>query len=188
MAVRFQDRALAEQLIRAGLKNSVITLATGISRQALQAIRTEVPSPLSKAQLSGALSSPYRFLSTRRRLIEASLFMSLYDKMADAPRESVDFQALMRSYAMFREFFEYTNPKNSDVMDINDCFVLAREYRTSQDSVGLHDCGTCGATYITVQNQRVCREELGQQCPMCSLNREKNASEARAVGAGATKR
>jgi flagellar transcriptional activator FlhC len=169
MAVRFQDRALAEELIRAGLKNSVITLATGLSRQVLQVIRTEVPSPLSKTQLAGALSSPHRFLSTRRRLIEASLFMSLYDQMAQAPRECVDYQALMASYAMFRDFFEYTNPNNPDVLDVNDCFVLAREYRTSEDSVALHYCGNCGASYITVKNQRVCREDLGHQCPMCSL-------------------
>ncbi len=161
---KIAERSLAARLIRAGVYTNVLVVATGISRAMLRTMREEIGMP-SEGDGIGHLRQSHRIVHNRRRLVEGSVFIMLYDKIAENARENVDFDALLKAFAMYSDFHHYTYPLGgADPLSINEAYVLARDFRTSVNKVALLRCNKCDSPFIVVAEQRV-----ASSCPMCSL-------------------
>jgi hypothetical protein len=144
-----------------GVYTNVLVVATGISRAMLRTMREEIGMP-SEGDGIGHLRQSHRIVHNRRRLVEGSVFIMLYDKIAENARENVDFDALLKAFAMYSDFHHYTYPLGgADPLSINEAYVLARDFRTSVNKVALLRCNKCDSPFIVVAEQRV-----ASSCPI----------------------
>ena len=159
------QRLLCTKMIKAGFKNSVIEIGTGITNSMVRALRTElgVKEYGDDKSNSGQLRIASRIVDNRRRVVDAGIIISLYKKVAKDASKSVDFDSLIETHKFYMETHEDIYGNLFNPIDINEAFVLVRDYRSRNGSIQVNTC-QCGADYIIVSNQR-----MAASCPLCSL-------------------
>lgn len=165
-----EKRVLCVTMINAGFKNSVIEIFCGISNSMIRSIRSELgvqeQSKNGEKANSGQLRVSHRIVDNRRRVIDAGIILNAYLKLAQFPSRSIDITALIDAHQFYLETHRDIYGRDLNPIDINEAFVLVRDYRSNNGSIMLHSCH-CGADYVTVDNQR-----MAAGCPACSLERK----------------
>lgn len=160
-------RLLCKKMIEAGFKNSVIEFGTGITNSMVRAFRKEIGISETSGdnKNSGQLRIAARIVDNRRRIIDAGIIIRAYLKMAKDPTASVDFNALIEAHKFYKETHIDIYGRNFNPIDVNEAFVLVRDFRSPDMTIQLHSCN-CGTDYITVAGQK-----MVAGCPACSLDR-----------------
>ncbi len=158
-----EKRKLSITMLESGFKISVIEIVTGVSNSMIRAFRTELGGLVSGRSNAGQLKFPNRIVDNRIRSIDAGILLKAYLKIAEYPRKSVDILALIEAHSFYMDSHLDIYGRKFHPIDINEAFVLAREYRVNTGTIMLHAC-TCGADYVTVSKQR-----MSAGCPSCSM-------------------
>jgi hypothetical protein len=150
-------------MIKAGFKNAVIESGTGVSNSMIRSLRSELNLDPDSSVHSGQLKIAGRIVDNRRRIIDGGIIITSYLRLAEDGRRNVDFNALIEAHKFYLETHKDIYGNFFNPLDINESFVLVRDYRSRNGSILLHSC-KCGAQYITVAKQR-----MVATCPICSL-------------------
>jgi len=152
------QRAL--ELLTKGFRSPIVVIETNLSSSTVR----EMAKVLSggKRASSGPLPSPNYFISSMAALSEASLFATIYRSLGGRSiLASIDTSSLMKSHDLYLEMREVYFPSDKDPLDINKCWVIARDLRSNM--AWLHKCPDDNSYYLLVEGQR-----LPSCCPWCT--------------------
>lgn len=153
---------LAMQMVKKGFKNGIIELATDLKTAKVRQIRNDLNAN-ETVKKRGNLKVPARIVNNRRRMIDGGIFIQMYLMMADNASVQIDFRALIEAYDFYIKCHQSIYTQKYNELDINEAYVLVRDYRRRQGIVELHSCN-CGCDYIVVAEQR-----MRADCPICNL-------------------
>ncbi len=162
-----EKRELGVTMMKAGFKNNIIEIATGLSNNMIRVLREELSKKEGEDYESnsyGQLRISSRIVDNRRRLIDGGILLEAYLKMAENADRIVDYENLMRAHGFYMEAHLDVYGNMVQPLDINEAYVLVRDYRSKDGSILLHRC-SCGSNYITVVDQRI-----SYGCPICSMD------------------
>lgn len=148
-------------LIAMKLRTGFLVHTTKLKPARLRALFKEVHG--GESPRSGLLPEPEGIMSTRQRVIEASTFMALYRRFeGEEAQRKIDLGAFTRAYMMYMEMRSIAGFTDRSVVDINECWILVREYRQGPTKLQIRACRGCGAEYAYVTTQ-----DLVGDCPCC---------------------
>ena len=156
---------IAVELIRRGMRLSVVSQITGFTPKVLRALSREIHDR--KAQC-GQLPSTSRILSKRATHATATLFAALYLALAGPRiREVIVLSALLKAHDLYLEFSANLNRQGLEVepVDITQAWILARDIRTGI-ACFLY-CRSCQIHYLFTDDSRV-----PGNCPVCTLKKQ----------------
>ncbi|HYC03528.1 MAG TPA: FlhC family transcriptional regulator [Azospirillaceae bacterium] len=162
MTPRLQNIAshrIVLRLIEHKLRTPLIVYHTDLSPAYLRELYKEMHGESPKA---GRVPEAQNILSSRMRVIEASLLMNLYLRYADreGARRAIQIEPLVDAYDAYLQIRAGMADKN--LLDINEAWVLARQYRSEELSASR--CAPCAAVFFTVPDQKV-----ETNCPACGV-------------------
>lgn len=153
----------AIDLLSIGFRSPIVVIETNLSSSTVREMAKEISG--GKRASSGPLPSPNYFISSIGALMEASLFVGVYRALGGtAILESIDIDMLVKAHKMYLELREAHLDTSKEPLDINKCWVIARDLRSNM--AWLRKCEEDGAYYILVDGQRV-----ASGCPWCIAKR-----------------
>lgn len=168
---RRDTRAL--HLLECGFRTSIIQVETGLSAGRIRDLYHGL-SGLAGDDVrlrSGQLQESAAILRTRASNAEGTIFILIYTQLAghEEAKRCVVIDAVIRAHRLLTdERQRFGAVFNSQPLDINRCWVLARDYRTPSEAIQavlqLRKC-SCGAPYLVVSQQH---NRL--TCPFCSMS------------------
>jgi flagellar transcriptional activator FlhC len=128
-----------------------------------------------KRASSGPLPSPNYFISSMASLSEASLFAAIYRSVGGKKVfETIDTDALIKAFDMYMEMRSIYFKSEKEPLDINKCWVIARDLRSNM--AWLHKCAEDNCYYLLVEGQR-----LPSCCPWCTDKKKERPARTNAV-------
>lgn len=166
MIAQFTQMAHAIKLLRQGYRTPIVVIETGLGTTKVRKLAKDLHH--GARQTSGALpSSPY-FVSCMPALADASLFASIYRSMGGRSIfESIDTDLLFNAHKIYMEVRSRDIYLNRTPLTINQCWVLARDLRSSM--AWIRRCDEDKYIYIAVDGQK-----MSHGCPWCSIRRTVN--------------
>ena len=164
---QIEKKNLAVEMVEAGFKNTVIEIATGLSNSMIRQVRVEQKHTNQKRR-GGSLKIASRIVKNRRRMIDGGIIIQAYLVIAEEATRKIDFKALIAAHLFYLESHVAIYGRHYYVIDIDEAFVLVREYRSQSGAIQLNRCN-CGCDFITVSEQR-----MSANCPICTLERKDN--------------
>lgn len=162
----------AIDLLLTGFRSPIVVIETNLSSSTVREMAKEISG--GKRASSGPLPSPNYFISSISALTEASLFVSIYRAIGGASiLDSINIDSLVKAHKMYMELRATHLDADKEPLDINKCWVIARDLRSNM--AWLRKCDEDGAYYLLVDGQRV-----ASTCPWCVAKRN------RANGRGAS--
>jgi hypothetical protein len=153
----------AIDLLITGFRSPIVVIETNLSSSTVREMAKEISG--GKRASSGPLPSPNYFISSIGALTEASLFVGVYRAMGgQSILESIDINVLVKAHKMYMELRELHLDTSKEPLDINKCWVIARDLRSNM--AWLRKCEEDGAYYLLVEGQRV-----ASSCPWCIAKR-----------------
>lgn len=158
---RHAAMGFAIELVRRGLRPTIITWETGIEISATRHLYRQLQN---RQPPSGAAPQAYTIISSRTRLIDASLAVLLYSGNASsALSESgdLDIGEFIRSYDLYRIWKThkiFTTP--SAPLSITEMWRLVTDWLSGE--ARLVQCRVCRVNYLTVRSQ-----QQAAGCPFC---------------------
>lgn len=160
----------AIDLLQCGFRSPIVVIETNLSSSTVRDMAKIVSG--GKRASSGPLPSPNYFISSMAALTEASLFVSMYRAIGGPEiTETINIDDLVRAHRLYLELRELHMDKDREPIDINRCWVIARDLRS--DLAWVRRCEEDGAYYLLVNGQRV-----ASTCPWCVARR--NRADAKA--------
>lgn len=158
----------AIDLLAAGFRSPIVVIETNLSSSTVREMAKEISG--GKRASSGPLPSPNYFISSIGALTEASLFASIYRAMGgEEILDSINIDVLAKAHRFYLELREEHFDASKEPLDINKCWVIARDLRSNM--AWLRKCDEDGAYYLLVDSQRV-----ASGCPWCIAKRNGRAS------------
>ncbi len=152
------QRALT--LLTKGFRSPIVVIETNLSSSTVREMAKIISG--GKRASSGPLPSPNYFISSIATLGEASLFATIYRSIGGKSiLSSIDTDALIKSHELYLEMREIYFPTEKNSLDINRCWVIARDLRSNM--AWLHKCPDDNSYYLLVEGQR-----LPSCCPWCT--------------------
>lgn len=152
------QRAL--ELLTKGFRSPIVVIETNLSSSTVREMAKVISG--GKRASSGPLPSPNYFISSMAALSEASLFAAIYRSIGGPGiLESIDTDALIKSHGLYMEMREVYFPSEKDPLDINKCWVIARDLRSNM--AWLKKCPEDNSFYLLVEGQK-----LPSCCPWCT--------------------
>lgn len=154
--------AKALYLLEHGLRTSIMQIETGLPacriRELAHGVAGLAGTPVELT--SGALPEARTILSTNNATgAEATLFILLYVKIAGEQnaRSRIDIDAVIKAHNLLtRKREQFGSVFTAKPLEINLCWVLAREYRTHHalsPTLQIKRCTTCNTPYVTTLSQ-----------------------------------
>ena len=161
---RHDHRILAIRLIERGLRTTPVRELTCLPDAE---IRTLYRTIHGKSPPSGDVSSSASLFQTRRSQAQVSVFASIYRRVGGiGVFKSVNAEALIKSYDLFRELTVPTLRDAKGQLDFTGAWVIARDLRTA--AAMLKECRDCRVHYLLAENS-----DLPPTCPFCALRKER---------------
>ena len=136
----------AAELLELGLRTSIVVQETGLSAEAVRQIHREVNQSPPK---SGQLPDIESIIKTKRAQIEASLLLSIYQKLDTAQHRKVDIDNLQKAYDFYQNLRGGLKLESSrwKSFSINEAWILVRAYLIEQVTIDWCQCGACSLQY-----------------------------------------
>jgi len=164
----------AIELLSKGFRSPIVVIETNLSSSTVREMAKEISG--GKRASSGPLPSPNYFISSIAALTEASIFVTCYRAIGGKDvLETIDVDVLTKAHEMYMEVRMQHPDHAKEHLDINKCWVIARDLRSNM--AWLRKCDEDACYYLLVEGQRV-----ASTCPWCIARRtNKIAGRARAV-------
>lgn len=163
-------------LIERGARTPVVQMFTELKPPVLRDLFKEIHGSPPKSGLLPFASDC--ILKTRRRLVEASIFMNIYvreGRVRDVPvHREVRQDCMVAAYDLYLKLREDTGYNDQSALDLTMCFVLCRDYR--RRLLEVRPCRRCGADYVVADGQ-----ELLPNCPLCGAQNDSAAATVQAA-------
>lgn len=157
---RHYAMGLAIELARRGLRPTIITWETGIEISATRQLYRQLQN---RKPPSGPAPQAYTIISSRARLIDASLAVLLYTGSASDmsfARAELDLSALVKAYDVYRAWKTYRHfATDCAPLSLTETWRLATDWLTGE--ARLIECRSCRVNYLTVRAQH------NPGCPFC---------------------
>lgn len=162
--------AFAIKMMSAGLRPTIAEGVTGLPRKRILALRP--PSETRKTK-GGSMPSTSGICTNSERVLDATLFVKLYSKVAERPADEVDIEALIeahREYSQLHKEMRLGHTNETCLLSADECFVLARDFR--QAAIWFDYCGNCRIEYLV--SEKPLGRSIHYACPVCLFraNRE----------------
>lgn len=158
---RHAAMGLAIELTKRGLRPTIVTWETDIEISATRHLYRELQN---RQPPSGAAPQAYTIISSRTRLIDASLAVLLYSANASAAllaSRDLDIAEFIRSFDLYKAWKSYkvfTTP--SEPLSITEMWRLVTDWLHGEAK--LIECRFCRVNYLTVRSQ-----QQAAGCPFC---------------------
>jgi len=156
----------AIELLRRGLRVSIVSHITGIHSKILRSLYREIHGCRPR---SGQLPSTSGILSSRAAQATASVFAATYLSAGGSGIfRRVDLTALLSAHGLYLELTgELMPPRPGAIpLDITHAWVIARDVHTGAAYFAY--CGRCRIHYLLAQESRI-----PTSCPICALKRRR---------------
>jgi hypothetical protein len=162
---RHEQRTLAIELIRRGLRTTIVHLITGIPHAELRDLYRDIHG---RSPSSGLLPSTASLFPNRRSHTYVSLFASLYRQIGGKKiLKGIDARILIEAHDLFLALLRpIRNGHNDDLIDFTDMWVIARDIRSKVARIEF--CEHCRVDYLLAEGSR-----LPPTCPFCALRKER---------------
>ncbi len=160
-----QREQTAVELIRRGMRISVVSRITDFSPQVLRSLSRQIHGQIIGA---GPLPSSGRMLIKRATQATASLFAALYRIQGGSGIfDAINLEALLSAHAFYLELSKDLSAQGlqSAPIDITRAWILARDLRTGV--AFFRYCRSCRIHYLYTEDLRV-----PSGCPVCTLKRQ----------------
>lgn len=167
-AIRHFD--MAAELIRRGMRLSIVSQVTGIHLKSLRSLHREI---LGRGATAGQMPSTRHILATRSAQATASVFAAIYRSAGGAGIfDQIDMKALLTAYDLYRELLGVAISPASPIklLDINQAWIITRDIRTG--AAYFQECHHCHIHFLSAVDAR-----SPPDCPICALHRQENTKQ-----------